>query len=44
MSYGLVSTVVPEARLDAEVERFCEILLSRPRPAIRAIRGTAAFR
>ena len=38
MSYGLVSTVVPEARLDAEVERFCEILLSRPRPAILGLK------
>lgn len=38
MAYGLVSTVVPEAKLDAEVERFCEVLLSRPRPAILGLK------
>jgi enoyl-CoA hydratase len=38
MAYGLVSTVVPEAKLDAEVESFCETLLSRPRPAILGLK------
>jgi len=34
MEYGLISTVVPEAKLDDELDRFCKLLLSRPRPAI----------
>jgi enoyl-CoA hydratase len=34
LSSGLISTVVPAARLNEEVDRFCEGLLSRPRPAI----------
>jgi enoyl-CoA hydratase len=38
MTYGLVSTVVPAARIDAEVARFCELLLSRPRPAVLGLK------
>jgi enoyl-CoA hydratase len=38
LSYGLVSHVVPAAKLNAEVERFCELLLSRPRPAILGLK------
>jgi len=38
MAYGLVSTVVPAARLDEEVDRFCKLLLSRPRPAILGLK------
>lgn len=38
MTYGLVSTVVPAARLNAEVEAFCAKLLKAPRPAIRGIK------
>ncbi len=38
LAYGLVSQVVPDARLDAEVERFVGQLLSRPRPAILGLK------
>jgi enoyl-CoA hydratase len=38
MAYGIVSNVVPAARLDAEVDRFCQVLLSRPRPAILGLK------
>jgi enoyl-CoA hydratase len=38
LAYGLVSTVVPAARLNDEVDRFCELLLSRPRPAILGLK------
>ncbi len=38
LSYGLVSQVVPHATLSAEVERFCGLLLSRPRPAILGLK------
>ncbi len=38
MAYGLVSTVVPAARLNDELERFCQLLLSRPRPAILGLK------
>src|SRR6478736_5927176 len=38
LAYGLVSQVVPEAKLDAEVERFVGVLLSRPRPAILGLK------
>jgi enoyl-CoA hydratase len=34
MSFGLINQVVPDRDLDAEVQRFCDTLLSRPRPAI----------
>jgi len=38
MSYGLVSNVVPAKKLQEEVERFCQLLLSRPRPAILGLK------
>jgi enoyl-CoA hydratase len=38
LTYGLVSTVVPEDRLVAETERFCQLLLSRPRPALLGLK------
>jgi enoyl-CoA hydratase len=38
MMYGLVSTVVPAARLSEEVERYCAMLLTRPRPAILGLK------
>ena len=38
LSYGLVSTVVPASQLNEEVERFCQLLLSRPRPAILGLK------
>lgn len=38
LTYGLVSTVVPEARLDADVERFCDNMINTPRPAILGLK------
>ena len=38
LAYGLVSQVVPDAKLDAEVDRFADVLLSRPRPAILGLK------
>ena len=38
LAYGLVSQVVPAASLEAEVGRFCDTLLSRPRPAILGLK------
>jgi len=38
MALGIVSTVVPAAQLDHEVDRFCQLLLSRPRPAILGLK------
>ena len=38
LQYGLVSHVVPAAQLSEEVERFCQVLLSRPRPAILGLK------
>ncbi len=38
MNLGLISQVVPAAALNAEVERFCTTLLSRPRPAILGLK------
>lgn len=38
LAYGLVSTVVPAAKLNEEVDRFCKLLLSRPRPAILGLK------
>jgi len=38
LTYGLVSQVVPQAKLNAEVDRFCNLLLSRPRPAILGLK------
>ena len=38
LSYGLVSTVVTSDKLGEEAERFCQLLLSRPRPAILGLK------
>ncbi|NDD13993.1 MAG: hypothetical protein EB072_15435, partial [Betaproteobacteria bacterium] len=38
MSYGIVSRVVTQAHLHAEVQRFIDVLLSRPRPAILGLK------
>lgn len=38
LAYGLVSQVVPAAELNAAVDRFCGLLLSRPRPAILGLK------
>jgi enoyl-CoA hydratase len=38
LQYGLVSHVVPAPQLTEEVERFCQVLLSRPRPAILGLK------
>jgi enoyl-CoA hydratase len=38
LNYGLVSQTVADDQLDAEVERFCSTLLSRPRPAILGLK------
>ena len=38
LEYGLVSQIVPAAALRQEAERFCQILLSRPRPAILGLK------
>ena len=38
MTFGIVSNVVAAETLDAEVARFCDLLLSRPRPAILGLK------
>ena len=38
LTYGLVSQVVESSKFNAEVERFCQVLLSRPRPAILGLK------
>ena len=38
LAYGLVSQVVPAARLNDAVEEFCRRLLGRPRPAILGLK------
>ena len=38
LAYGLVSQVVPAASLKQESERFCQVLLGRPRPAILGLK------
>jgi enoyl-CoA hydratase len=38
MMYGLVSTVVPAAKLEEEVAAFCDKLVNAPRPAIRGLK------
>jgi enoyl-CoA hydratase len=38
LSYGIVSQVVAHDKLSAEVDRFCSLLLSRPRPAILGLK------
>ena len=38
LNYGLVSNVVDASEFDAEVERFCGLLTSWPRPAILGLK------
>jgi enoyl-CoA hydratase len=38
MTYGLISTVVPADKLDAEVAAFCDKLSKAPRPALRGLK------
>ena len=38
MTYGIISNVVAADKIKAEVDRFCGILLSRPRPAILGLK------
>jgi enoyl-CoA hydratase len=38
LMYGLVSQVVPAAKLNDEVDRFIQLLLSHPRPAILGLK------
>lgn len=38
LTYGLVSQVVPHDQLLTELDRFCALLLSRPRPAILGLK------
>jgi enoyl-CoA hydratase/carnithine racemase len=38
LTYGLVSQVVPAPSLQDEAERFCKVLLGRPRPAILGLK------
>jgi enoyl-CoA hydratase len=38
MMYGLVSTVVPAAKLEEEVAAFCNKLANTPRPAVRGLK------
>lgn len=38
MAYGLISTVVPAAKLDEEVAAFCAKLSKAPRPALRGLK------
>ncbi len=38
LAYGFISQVIEADRLDEEVQRFCKILLSRPRPAILGLK------
>lgn len=38
LTYGIVSDVVPAASLLAAAERFCRVLLSRPRAAILGLK------
>lgn len=38
LTYGIVSQVVDDDKLDAEVDEFCTTLLSRPRPGILGLK------
>ena len=38
LEYGVVSQVVPAAKLAEEAERFCGVLLGRPRPAVLGLK------
>ena len=37
-AYGIVSRVVDTSKLNMEVQKFCEVLLSRPRPGILGLK------
>ena len=37
-AYGIVSRVVDTSKLDLEVQKFCEVILSRPRPGILGLK------
>jgi enoyl-CoA hydratase len=41
LQLGIVSEVVPAASLDEAVDRFCEVLLKAPQPAILAVKEFA---
>jgi enoyl-CoA hydratase len=38
MQYGIISRVVEAGELNAEIEKFCATMLSRPRPAILGLK------
>ena len=38
MMYGIVSRMVDADKLEDEVTKFCEVLLSRPRPGILGLK------
>jgi len=38
LEYGIVSQVVPSAKLTEEAERFCQVVLGRPRPAVLGLK------
>ncbi|MEC7489416.1 MAG: enoyl-CoA hydratase/isomerase family protein [Pseudomonadota bacterium] len=38
LNYGIISQVVAADKLDAEIDRFCGLLTSRPRPAILGLK------
>jgi enoyl-CoA hydratase/carnithine racemase len=38
LSYGLASEVVPEAELDAAVDKLCQMILKAPRIATEAVK------
>jgi enoyl-CoA hydratase/carnithine racemase len=38
LGYGIVSRVVPAGSLAAEAERFCRVLLGRPKPAVLGLK------
>jgi enoyl-CoA hydratase/carnithine racemase len=38
LEYGIISEVVPAARLNETAEQFCQVVLGRPRPAILGLK------
>lgn len=38
LTYGMVSRVVPAAQLEKAAEDFCQVVLSRPRPAVLGLK------
>jgi len=38
MTFGIINQVVKDAEFESEVKRFCDTLLSRPRPAILGLK------